>query len=182
MADRRIGFTRASPATPFAPGFPPCPSVNCVFSGVTSVRSKTIPHPQFPNCPLFTLLLKPRQRAALPTPKSRSFSFLPTSLFSTSSALFPPTGNPQLALFQSLPHSFPSHGRGWGGFDDPSCSSHPVCAFLAPHDPSCKLFSSVLAPFHRICTPMHTSRNDESRKITFIPVGPTAAASRSANP
>jgi len=182
MADRRIGFTHASQGSPFARDFPPCSSVNSVSSVVNSVRSRSFPHPQFPNSPLFTLSLKSRQRVTPPTPKSRPSTFQPTPLFSISSALFSPTGNPQLALFQSLPHSFPSHGRGWGGFDDPSCSSHPVCAFLAPHDPSCKLFSSVLAPFHRICTPMHTSRNDESRKITFIPVGPTAAASRSANP
>ena len=182
VTDRRTATTRASQGSPFARDFPAFPSVNSVSSVVKSVRSKTIPHPQFYNSTLFTLLLKPRQRVTPPKPKSRSSTLQPTPLFSTSSALFPPTGNPQLALFQSLPHSFPSHGRGWGGFDDPSCSSHPVCAFLAPHDPSCKLFSSVLAPFHRICTPMHTSRNDESRKITFIPVGPTAAASRSANP
>ena len=39
-----------------------------------------------------------------------------------------------------------------------------------------------VALFHRICTPMHTSRNDESRRITLIPVGPSSIASRSANP
>src|ERR1700693_1118845 len=31
---------------------------------------------------------------------------------------------------------------------------------------------SALAPFHRICTPMHTSRNEVSCKITVIPVRP----------
>ena len=32
--------------------------------------------------------------------------------------------------------------------------------------------TSALAPFQRICTPMHTSRNDVSCKITVIPVAP----------
>src|SRR5271154_380071 len=40
--------------------------------------------------------------------------------------------------------------------------------------------SNLLAPFHRICTPMHTSRNAESFRITFVPVGPSLLASRSA--
>src|ERR1700691_5008317 len=40
--------------------------------------------------------------------------------------------------------------------------------------------SNLLAPFHRICTPMHTSKNAESFKITFVPVGPSLLASRSA--
>src|SRR6202051_4637511 len=40
--------------------------------------------------------------------------------------------------------------------------------------------SNLLAPFHKICTPMHTSRNAESFKITFVPVGPSLLASRSA--
>jgi hypothetical protein len=40
----------------------------------------------------------------------------------------------------------------------------------------------ALAPFHRICTPMHTSRNDVSCMITVIPVAPSILASRSANP
>src|SRR6266436_9704155 len=40
--------------------------------------------------------------------------------------------------------------------------------------------SNLLAPFHKICTPMHTSRNAESFKITFVPVGPILVASRSA--
>src|SRR5580704_7757783 len=40
--------------------------------------------------------------------------------------------------------------------------------------------SSLLAPFHKICTPMHTSRNAVSFKITFVPVGPILLASRSA--
>ena len=38
----------------------------------------------------------------------------------------------------------------------------------------------ALKPFQKICTPMQTSRNDDNRKITFIPLGPTAAASRDA--
>jgi len=41
--------------------------------------------------------------------------------------------------------------------------------------------SNWLAPFHTICTPMHTRRNDESFTITFIPVGPITTANRSAN-
>src|ERR1700722_3965660 len=40
--------------------------------------------------------------------------------------------------------------------------------------------SNLLAPFHKICTPIHTSRNAESFKITFVPVAPTLLASRSA--
>ncbi len=41
--------------------------------------------------------------------------------------------------------------------------------------------SNWLAPFHRIWTPMHTSRKAESLIITFMPVGPMIAPSRSAN-
>src|SRR5579863_1680698 len=47
----------------------------------------------------------------------------------------------------------------------PSCGNEP---------------SSLLAPFHKIWTPMHTSRNAVSFKITFVPVGPILLASRSA--
>src|SRR5216683_6797742 len=42
--------------------------------------------------------------------------------------------------------------------------------------------NNTLAPFHRICTPMHTSKNDDNRMITLIPVAPSNIASRSANP
>ncbi len=41
--------------------------------------------------------------------------------------------------------------------------------------------NNALAPFHRICTPMHTSRNEDSCIITVIPVVPRIRASRSAN-
>lgn len=41
---------------------------------------------------------------------------------------------------------------------------------------------NALNPFHMICTPMHTSRNDVSCKITVIPVVPRIFLSRSANP
>src|ERR1700728_48090 len=40
--------------------------------------------------------------------------------------------------------------------------------------------SNLLAPFHKICTPMHTSRNAVSFRITLVPVGPSLLASRSA--
>ena len=43
-----------------------------------------------------------------------------------------------------------------------------------------KEFSSWLAPFHRICTPIHTRRNAESLSTTVIPVGPIMAPSLSA--
>ena len=42
--------------------------------------------------------------------------------------------------------------------------------------------NNTLAPFQKICTPMHTSKNDDSRMITLIPVAPSNFASRSANP
>lgn len=42
--------------------------------------------------------------------------------------------------------------------------------------------SRALAPFHRICTPMHTSRNDVSCRMTVIPVLPRICPSRSAKP
>jgi len=42
--------------------------------------------------------------------------------------------------------------------------------------------SNTLAPFQRICTPMHTSKNDDNRMITLIPVAPRNRASLSANP
>jgi hypothetical protein len=42
--------------------------------------------------------------------------------------------------------------------------------------------NSALNPFHKICTPMHTSRNDDSRITIVIPFSPRIAASRSANP
>ena len=42
--------------------------------------------------------------------------------------------------------------------------------------------NKALAPFHRICTPMQTSRNDDNRRITLIAVAPRIRASRSANP
>jgi hypothetical protein len=42
--------------------------------------------------------------------------------------------------------------------------------------------SSVRTPFHKICTPMHTSRKAESLMTTFIPVGPMTIASLSAKP
>ena len=41
--------------------------------------------------------------------------------------------------------------------------------------------SSVDNPFQKICTPIQTSRNDDSLMITLIAVAPNAAASRSAN-
>src|SRR5260370_23191538 len=41
--------------------------------------------------------------------------------------------------------------------------------------------SSALTPFHRICTPMQTSRNEESRRITLMAVAPRSCAIRSAN-
>jgi hypothetical protein len=40
--------------------------------------------------------------------------------------------------------------------------------------------SSLAAPFQNICTPMHTSRNEDNLRITFTPVGPRALARRSA--
>jgi len=40
------------------------------------------------------------------------------------------------------------------------------------------VFTSALTPFHKICTPIHTSKNEDNRKITFIPFGPIAAANR----
>jgi hypothetical protein len=43
-----------------------------------------------------------------------------------------------------------------------------------------KELSNVRVPFHMICTPMQTSRNEESLTITFIPAGPMATARRSA--
>ena len=42
--------------------------------------------------------------------------------------------------------------------------------------------SSALIPFHMICTPIQTSRKDESRIMTIIAVFPSIRASRSANP
>lgn len=42
--------------------------------------------------------------------------------------------------------------------------------------------SNWLAPFHRICTPIHTSRNADSLMITFMPVGPIVAPNRFAKP
>ena len=39
--------------------------------------------------------------------------------------------------------------------------------------------SSLLAPFQKICTPMHTSRNAVSFRITLVPVAPILLASRS---
>ena len=40
--------------------------------------------------------------------------------------------------------------------------------------------NSALAPFHTICTPMHTSKNDVSCRITVMPVVPSTRPSRSA--
>jgi len=42
--------------------------------------------------------------------------------------------------------------------------------------------TSALTPFHIICTPIQTRRNDESRRMMLMPLSPTAAAKRSANP
>jgi len=41
---------------------------------------------------------------------------------------------------------------------------------------------SALAPFQRICTPMHTSRKDVSCMITVMPVWPRARPRRSEKP
>ena len=41
--------------------------------------------------------------------------------------------------------------------------------------------SSVLSPFHRICTPIHTRMNDDKRMITFIAESPSVRPIRSAN-
>ncbi len=40
--------------------------------------------------------------------------------------------------------------------------------------------SNWLTPFHTICTPMQTSRNEVSLTITLVPVGPSTVARRSA--
>ena len=39
---------------------------------------------------------------------------------------------------------------------------------------------SVLSPFHRICTPMHTRMNDDRRMMTFMPESPRVRPMRSA--
>jgi hypothetical protein len=49
----------------------------------------------------------------------------------------------------------------------------------APWD---KLRTRVLNPFQKICTPMHTSKNEDSRTTMVIPLSPSACAKRSANP
>lgn len=49
----------------------------------------------------------------------------------------------------------------------------------APKD---KLRTSALTPFQKICTPMHTSKNEDSRTTMVIPFSPKAFAKRSANP
>jgi hypothetical protein len=41
---------------------------------------------------------------------------------------------------------------------------------------------SARRPFHKICTPMQTSRNEDKRTMTVMPVGPRMRARRSANP
>ena len=41
--------------------------------------------------------------------------------------------------------------------------------------------SKACTPFHKICTPIHTSKNEDNRMITLIAVAPSARASRSAN-
>jgi hypothetical protein len=55
---------------------------------------------------------------------------------------------------------------------------------IRPDQPICSVTDSAnaLIPFQAICTPMQTSRNDESCMITNIAVGPKIRANRSANP
>jgi len=177
VTDRRTATTRASQGSPFARDFPPCPSVNSVSSVVKSVRSRSFPHPQFPNSSLFTLSIKSRQRVTPPKPKSRSSTLQPTPLFSTSSALFPPTGNPQLALFQSLPHSFPSHGGGWGDstilpvLHIRSVRSWLLTIRVASSSAACSLHSTKSA---RRCTPARTTTAAESHSSPLVRPPPRA--------
>jgi hypothetical protein len=44
------------------------------------------------------------------------------------------------------------------------------------------VFNNADNPFQEICTPMHTSKNDDNLMITLIAVGPNTWASRSENP
>ena len=61
-----------------------------------------------------------------------------------------------------------------------SRSLRPQCG-TATAPASCgNELSNLLAPFQNICTPMHTSRNAVSFKITFVPVAPILLARRSA--
>src|SRR5262249_52473250 len=46
----------------------------------------------------------------------------------------------------------------------------------------CSVRASALTPFHIICTPMHTRRNDDRRRIMLIALSPRTAARRSAKP
>src|ERR1700722_3691891 len=64
---------------------------------------------------------------------------------------------------------------------NPSLSStRPQCGSVTT-PPNCgNELSNLLAPFQKICTPMHTSRNAVSFKMTLVPVAPTLLASRSA--
>ena len=42
--------------------------------------------------------------------------------------------------------------------------------------------NNALLPFHKICTPMHTSKKEVSCRMTVIPVVPITRPNRSANP
>ena len=46
--------------------------------------------------------------------------------------------------------------------------------------PPAKECTRALTPFHMICTPMQTRRNDESRRVMIMPLSPMTAAMRSA--
>jgi hypothetical protein len=56
--------------------------------------------------------------------------------------------------------------------------SHIQCRRAQPTR-KCTCSKSARAPFQRICTPMHTIRDDVSCRITVIPVAPTISPRRS---
>ena len=51
------------------------------------------------------------------------------------------------------------------------------CESKQPHHPF-SVFTNAPTPFRKICTPIQAGNNEDNRKITFIPLGPTAAANR----
>jgi len=65
----------------------------------------------------------------------------------------------------------------------PQADQESLCASSGKEPPyAFSVFTSALTPFHKICTPIHTNKNEDNRRITFIPLGPTAAANRAEYP
>src|SRR5260370_20912980 len=75
-------------------------------------------------------------------------------------------------------------GRVRTGETDKEISAYLVLRKSAPGQPKCSVTdsSNALIPFHAICTPMQTRKNDDNCVITVIPVAPRIRASRSAKP